>query len=155
MAEGEKIRVLFVDDEVHNLEAFKATFRRDFEIFVCLNVTEALELLNHQEIDVILSDQRMPGITGVEFFEMILEKKPDVMRILITGYADINIVVDAVNKGKIFKYIQKPWNNEQLKNSILEAYQVYKDQLLIKKDLEDLKEVNEQLEFLARQNLIS
>lgn len=155
MSSEEKIRVLFVDDEVHNLEAFKATFRRDFQVFTCINVTEALELLDKEPMHVILSDQRMPGITGVEFFEKIQFALPDVMRILITGYADINIVVDAVNKGKIFKYIQKPWNNEQLKESILEAYKVYQDQITAKKDLEELRVVNEQLEFLARQNLLS
>ena len=152
---GDKIKVLFVDDELHNLEAFKATFRRDYEVYTCLNVNEAMELLEKQEIHVILSDQRMPEITGVEFFEMILKKNPDIMRILITGYADINIVVEAVNKGKIYQYIQKPWNNEQLKEIIDKAYQAYQEIITNKKDLEELKTVNEQLEFLARQNLIS
>jgi len=155
MAETGKIKVLFVDDEVHNLEAFKATFRRDFEIFVCLNVGDALKLLETETMHVILSDQRMPGMTGVEFFEICQEKIPNVMRILITGYADINIVVDAVNKGNIFKYIQKPWNNELLKSSIFLAYEIYLENLNQKKDIEDLKIVNEQLEFLARQNLLS
>ncbi len=155
MSGDNKIRVLFVDDEVHNLEAFKATYRREFQVFTCLNVPEALELLKTEPMEIILSDQRMPGMTGVEFFEEIQEKMPEVMRILITGYADINIVVDAVNKGKIFKYIQKPWNNDQLKESILEAYEVYLTNMNQKKDLEELKEVNEQLEFLARQNLLS
>ncbi len=155
MAETGKIKVLFVDDEVHNLEAFKATFRRDFEIFVCLNVGDALKLLETETMHVILSDQRMPGMTGVEFFEICQEKIPNVMRILITGYADINIVVDAVNKGNIFKYIQKPWNNELLKSSIFLAYEIYLENLNQKKDIEELKIVNEQLEFLARQNLLS
>lgn len=155
MSDDEKIKVLFVDDEVHNLESFKATFRRDFEVYVSINVKEALALLEKQPIHIILSDQRMPEITGVEFFEQVLVLYPPIMRILITGYADINIVVDAVNKGKIFKYIQKPWNNEQLKESILQAYDVYKEQMLQKKDLEELRTVNEQLEFLARQNLLS
>lgn len=155
MEETEKIRVLFVDDELHNLEAFKATFRREFQVFVCLNVPEALELLEKEEMHVILSDQRMPGITGVEFFEQILVKHPDCIRILITGYADIGIVVDAVNKGKIYKYIQKPWDNAMLKDTIEKAYAEYKEQITRKKDIEDLRILNEQLEFLARQNIIS
>lgn len=155
MSKEGKIRVLFVDDEVHNLEAFRATFRRDFDVFTCLNVQEALQLLSEQEIDVILSDQRMPGMTGVEFFEIIQAKLPHVMRILITGYADINIVVDAVNKGKIFKYIQKPWNNEQLKESILQAYEIHKQETDREREVDELKILNEQLEFLARQNLLS
>jgi response regulator RpfG family c-di-GMP phosphodiesterase len=155
MADGEKIKVLFVDDEVHNLEAFKASFRRDFQVYVSLNANDAMKLLETEPIQIVLSDQRMPGITGVEFFEHIQQNKPEIMRMLITGYADINIVVDAVNKGKIFKYIQKPWNNEQLKESILQAYKVYTEQEQRKKDIDDLKVLNEQLEFLARQNLLS
>lgn len=155
MEESEKIRVLFVDDELHNLEAFKATFRRDFHVFVCINVPEALELLEKEEMHIILSDQRMPGITGVEFFEQILQKYPDSIRILITGYADIGIVVDAVNKGKIYQYIQKPWDNAMLKDTIEKAYSEYKAQITKKKDLEELRILNEQLEFLARQNIIS
>jgi FixJ family two-component response regulator len=97
----------------------------------------------------------MPGITGVQFFEQILEKYPDSIRILITGYADIGIVVDAVNKGKIYQYIQKPWDNDQLRDIIQKAYGEYKEQITKKKDLEDLRILNEQLEFLARQNIIS
>ena len=155
MAEIEKIRVLFVDDESHNLEAFKASFRREFEVFVCLNVADALVLLEKEEMHVILSDQRMPGTTGVQFFEKILGLYPDCIRILITGYADIGIVVEAVNKGKIYEYIQKPWDNDQLRNIIKKAYDEYKLQITKKKDLEDLRVLNEQLEFLARQNIIS
>lgn len=155
MGENEKIKVLFVDDELHNLEAFKATFRRDFDVQVCISVAEALELLAKEEIHVILSDQRMPDITGVEFFEQIVEKYPDCIRILITGYADIGIVVDAVNKGKIYQYVQKPWDNLLLKGIIEKAYQEYNEQKKRKQDLEELRLLNEQLEFLARQNTIS
>lgn len=155
MEEQEKIKVMFVDDELHNLEAFKATFRREYDISICLSVAEALKVLETEEMHVILSDQRMPNTTGVEFFEQILEKYPDCIRILITGYADIGIVVDAVNKGKIFEYIQKPWDNASLKATIEKAYQEYRDQITRKKDLEELRILNEQLEFLARQNIIS
>lgn len=155
MGEEEKIKVLFVDDELHNLEAFKATFRREFNVFVCLSVDEAMLLLEKEEMHVILSDQRMPGTTGVEFFGKIIDKYPDSIRILITGYADIGIVVEAVNKGKIYQYIQKPWDNIMLKEIIEKAYGVYKEEINKKKDLEELRVLNEQLEFLARQNIIS
>ena len=155
MTESTKIRVLFVDDELHNLEAFKATFRRDFDVFICLSVSEAMTLLEKEPMHVILSDQRMPGTTGVEFFEQIIEKYPDCIRILITGYADIGIVIDAVNKGKIYQYVQKPWDNNNLKDIILKAYEEYAAQLAKKQDLEDMRILAEQLEFLARQNTIS
>jgi response regulator RpfG family c-di-GMP phosphodiesterase len=155
MTEQEKIRVMFVDDEQHNLEAFKAAFRRDYDVFICLSVAEALKVLETETIHIILSDQRMPNTTGVEFFEQITETYPDAMRILITGYADISIVVDAVNKGKIYQYIQKPWDNEKLKEIINKAFEEYNEQITRKKDLEDLRVLNEQLEFIARQNIIS
>ncbi|MCC7299299.1 MAG: response regulator [Bacteroidia bacterium] len=155
MEDQGKIRVLFVDDELHNLEAFKAAFRRDYEVHICLSVAEAMQLLESTEMHVILSDQRMPNTTGVEFFEQILELYPDSIRILITGYADIGIVVDAVNKGKIYQYIQKPWDNQNLKEIIDKAYEEYNAQITKKKDLEELRVLNEQLEFLARQNIIS
>ncbi|MBS3914054.1 MAG: response regulator [Bacteroidetes bacterium] len=155
MTENTRIKVLFVDDELHNLEAFKATFRRDFDVFICLSVAEAMELLEKEDMHVILSDQRMPGTTGVEFFEQILSKYPDCIRILITGYADIGIVVDAVNKGKIYQYVQKPWDNNNLKDIILKAFEEYAIQKAKRQDLEDMKILAEQLEFLARQNTIS
>lgn len=155
MASGGKISVLFVDDELQNLESFKATFRRDFQVYTCISVPDALELLKNQEVQIVLSDQRMPGMTGVEFFEIIQKEYPELIRILITGYADINIVVDAVNKGKIYKYLQKPWDNDTLKAIIMEAYEVYDKNMTEKRDLEELKIMNEQLEFIARQNLIS
>lgn len=155
MSEIKTIKVLFVDDEIHNLEAFRATFRRDFEIYTCINVTEALELLKTQEIHIILSDQRMPGMTGVEFFEMIIPEHPDIIRLLITGYADINIVVEAINKGKIFQYIQKPWDYESLKASLEKAYDHFMNTSEEKKKVEELKILNQQLEFIARQNILS
>lgn len=155
MSEIKSIKVLFVDDEIHNLEAFTATFRRDFEIYTCINVNEALELLKHQEIHVILSDQRMPGITGVEFFELIIPKHPEMIRLLITGYADINIVVEAINKGKIFQYIQKPWDYSSLKSSIEKAFDHFNIVSEEKKSVEELKILNQQLEFIARQNILS
>lgn len=155
MTETTRIRVLFVDDELHNLEAFKATFRRDFDVFVCISVAEAMALLEKEPVHVILSDQRMPNTTGVEFFEQIIPKYPDCIRILITGYADIGIVVDAVNKGKIYQYVQKPWDNVGLKDIILKAFEEYSAQMAKKRDLEDMKILAEQLEFLARQNTIS
>ena len=150
-----KINILYVDDEVENLSAFKAAFRRVYNVFVAESGSEGKEILEKHDIQVILTDQRMPEITGVEFLESIIEFYPDPIRILVTGYSDINTVINAVNKGQIYKYISKPWNNDDLKQTIDRAYEVYR---LRKENVEltnSLIQVNKQLEFMVRQKLIS
>ena len=97
----------------------------------------------------------MPGMTGVEFLESVLEKHPDPMRILLTGYADLNAVIDAVNKGKIFHYLSKPWNEEELDMTILRAFDIYEQRKEEKIMTEKLSISNNQLEFLLRQKLLS
>lgn len=97
----------------------------------------------------------MPNMTGVEFLESILDEYPDPIRILLTGYADMNAVIDAVNKGKIFHYLTKPWNEEELDMTITRAYDVYKSRMEEKEMTQKLSLSNEQLEFLLRQKLLS
>ncbi len=97
----------------------------------------------------------MPNMTGVEFLESILNEYPDPIRILLTGYADMNAVVDAVNKGKIFHYLTKPWNEEELDMTINRAYDIYKTRMEEKEMTQKLSLSNEQLEFLLRQKLLS
>ena len=112
------IRVLYLDDEEPNLFSFKAAFRRDFEIHTCQEPHEAVRMLDDQEFHVVLSDQRMPRISGVEFFELIMPDHPDVSRVLVTGYADTDAVVDAINKGQVYRFVSKPWNEEELRSVI-------------------------------------
>ena len=97
----------------------------------------------------------MPNMTGVEFLESILNEYPDPIRILLTGYADMNAVVDAVNKGKIFHYLTKPWNEEELDMTINRANDIYKTRMEEKEMTQKLSLSNEQLEFLLRQKLLS
>jgi response regulator RpfG family c-di-GMP phosphodiesterase len=104
---------------------------------------------------VILSDQRMPKITGIEFFQSILETHPDPIRILITGYTDINAVIDAINLGQVYKYLTKPWIEEEVKTSIKNSFEVYDLRTKNRELTQKLMEANEKLEFLARQNLLS
>jgi response regulator RpfG family c-di-GMP phosphodiesterase len=150
-----KIVVLYVDDEENNLISFKATFRIKYKVLTAISGDEAMKILEEQKVDVIVTDQRMPGMTGVEFLEKVLEKYPDPMRILLTGYADMNAVIDAVNKGKIFHYLSKPWNEEELDMTIIRAYETYIDREKMKLMNENLSLTNEQLEFLLRQKLLS
>jgi response regulator RpfG family c-di-GMP phosphodiesterase len=154
--ETKQINVLYIDDEEHNLLAFKAAFRRLFNVFTASSADEGMQVLAQRpELHVILSDQRMPKMTGIEFFEAILEKHPEPIRILITGYTDINAVIDAINRGQVYKYLSKPWNADDVKNFIEKAYEVYK----LRKENADLTDklidANGKLEFLARQSLLS
>ncbi len=150
-----KITILYVDDEENNLLSFKATFRIKHHVLTALSGDEALKILANNHIDIIITDQRMPEMTGVEFLEKVLENYPEPMRILLTGYADMNAVVEAVNKGKIFHYVTKPWNEEELELTINRAYAKYLERAQLKEMNEKLEGSNDQLEFLLRQKLLS
>lgn len=153
--ESKNIKVLYIDDELDNLTSFKATFRRNFNIITAESAEAASKILEVETVHVILSDQRMPKMTGIEFFEKIQPLYPDPIRILITGYTDINAVIDAINRGQVYKYLTKPWNEEDVKIYVEKAYEVYR---LRKENVEltdKLIDANKKLEFLARQNLLS
>jgi response regulator RpfG family c-di-GMP phosphodiesterase len=153
--ETKNINVLYIDDELDNLTSFRATFRRNFNISTVDSADAAIPVLEKETIHVILSDQRMPKMTGIEFFEKIQTLFPDPIRILMTGYTDINAVIDAINRGQVYKYLSKPWNEEDVKIFVEKAYEVFR---LRKENLEltdKLLDANKKLEFLARQNLLS
>lgn len=151
----EEISILYVDDEMNNLISFKATFRVKYRVFTAISGNDALKILEQEKIHIIVTDQRMPEMTGVEFLERVLEKYTDPIRILLTGYADMSAVIDAVNKGKIFHYLTKPWNEEELSATIERAYEVFLAKEKIKEMNKKLEISNEQLEFLLRQRLLS
>ena len=150
-----KIHVLYVDDEEQNLISFKASFRRYFEIFTANSANEAQKILIENTIHVIITDQRMPETLGTELLAKAVLDYPDQTRILLTGYTDIEALKDAVNRGHIFRYLEKPWNDDELKKTIEDSFHVYN----IKKEQEELNKkillTNEQLEFMLRQKLIS
>jgi response regulator RpfG family c-di-GMP phosphodiesterase len=151
----DKVSVLYVDDEENNLFSFKATFRLKYKVFTAISGADAISILEKNEIHVIVTDQRMPNMTGVEFLEKVLERFTDPIRILLTGYTDMNAVVDAINKGKIFHYLTKPWNEEELDKTIERAFDIYQEREKIKTMNEKLEISNSQLEFLLRQKLLS
>lgn len=123
--QNERIKVLYVDDEEGNLMAFRASFRREFDVHVCLNATEALGWLEENDVHVVISDQRMPGMTGSEFLAVVRKRWPRMVRLLLTGYSDIQAVVDAINLGGIHAYITKPWDPTDLKLRVEQAYEVH------------------------------
>ncbi len=146
----DRINILYLDDEINNLNSFKAKFRNEYSIFLANNTTEAYQILERESaIHILISDQRMPDMTGVDFFASIISKYPSVVRILLTGYSDISAVIDAINKGHVYRYLEKPWNDIEMQLAIDNAYQFYfiNNQLRLKND--ELRKINEELNRFA------
>lgn len=144
-AQNKKIAILYVDDEEDNLLSFKATFRRNYEIFTAASSAQGLNVLNNHNVHVIIADQRMPQSTGVEFFDIVRTAHPDPIRILLTGYTDVEAIIDAINKGQIFRYIKKPWDKLELQTSIKNAFEVYTTRQNLKIKIEELQRTNDEL----------
>lgn len=140
-----KIHVLYIDDEDNNLNSFKASLRRDFKVYTALEAEEGLRIAQSKEVHVVIADQRMPGLTGVEFFEKLVKIKPDPIRILLTGYSDIASVIDAINKGEVYRFIDKPWNIEQIKNAVKNAADIYFTRRELKEKNERLKKMQSEM----------
>ncbi len=118
--------LLLVDDEAEIGAALSRLLRQDgYKILCAHSGQEGLELLAKHKVNVIVSDQRMPGMTGVEFLSRAKELCPDTVRIILSGYADLNSVTDAINRGAIYKFLTKPWDNESLCANVLEAFGYY------------------------------
>ncbi len=149
------INVLYVDDEENNLTAFRASFRRHFNIYTALSADEAQLILGETNIHVLITDQRMPVTLGTELLARAVIDYPEQTRVLLTGFSDIEALKDAVNRGQIFRYLQKPWNDDELKKTIEDSYHVYQIKKEQKEKNEKLVLTNEQLEFMLRQKLIS
>lgn len=115
--------LLLVDDEVNILSALQRALRRDgYRILASDDPREGLDILAREPVDVILSDQRMPGMTGVEFLRQAKETHPDTVRIVLSGYTDLQFITDAINEGAIYKFLTKPWDDQQLREQIREAF---------------------------------
>jgi response regulator RpfG family c-di-GMP phosphodiesterase len=122
---------------------------------LAIGANQAREILKTEEIDLIITDQRMPEETGVEFLESIIPIYPHPIRILLTGYTDIQAVIDAINKGKVYHYLTKPWEEDYLRTVIKNAFETYTLRRENERLIQALIKANEQLEFLLRQNLLS
>lgn len=120
------IKILYVDDEVNNLIGFKASLRLEYEVFTTTDIAEAYKLLTeHPDIRIVFCDQRMPQQTGVRFFADLRVKHPDPVRILLTAYTDVEDIIEAINRGHIFRYIRKPWVVTDIVSAIEEANKFY------------------------------
>ncbi|HEY9596133.1 MAG TPA: GAF domain-containing protein, partial [Cyanophyceae cyanobacterium] len=120
--ETSKPKLLVVDDEPDNLDLLYRTFHRDYKVLRAENGPDALEILAKEgDVAVIISDQRMPLMSGTEFLSLTATRYPDIIRIILTGYTDVEDLVEAINSGKVFKYVTKPWNAEDLKGVVRQA----------------------------------
>ncbi|OKH11764.1 response regulator [[Limnothrix rosea] IAM M-220] len=122
----QKAKLLVVDDEPDNLDLLYRTFRRDFQVLRASNGVEALSVLAEEgEVAVIISDQRMPEMKGTEFFSRTVPQFPNTMRIILTGFTDVEDLVDAINAGQVYRYITKPWDPSELKKVVQIAAETY------------------------------
>src|SRR3990172_7980793 len=116
--------LLFVDDEANILSSLKRLFRPfGYRIFTAESGTQGLEIMEREVVDLVISDMRMPEMNGAQFLEKVREKWPETVRILLTGYAEIGTTIDAINKGQIYRYVSKPWEDNDLTVAIKHALQ--------------------------------
>ncbi|MDY6852528.1 MAG: response regulator, partial [Thermodesulfobacteriota bacterium] len=151
--------ILCVDDEGNILSALKRSLRKEkYNLLLASSGTEALKVLSENEVQLVMSDQRMPGMDGTEFLSKVKEKFPDVIRIILTGYTDVDSITEAINQGNIYKFFLKPWNDQHLKLEIEKALEQY-DLIQTNKQLHEtvveqntkLLKINENLESLVQE----
>lgn len=118
-------KILFVDDESANLRLLERLFRGSYDVYSAASGQEGLELLAVHDFAIIVSDQRMSGMTGIEFLKQAAEMRPQTVRIMLTGYTDANALVEAINSGVVYKYVAKPWVNEDFHQTVKRALQHY------------------------------
>ncbi len=145
----EEKQVLYVDDDQENLDGFLYSFAKEFKIFIAKDLSTAWEILANNEIKVIISDQRMPENTGIQFLNEVEKQYPNIVRIILTAYADIDTLIEAINKGNVYRFHTKPWNREDLLFTIENAIETF---LLRKENLDLLKNLKRTNEDLERSN---
>ena len=123
--EIEKRKILYLDDEIDNLDVFEYSFSREYQLFLASNIAEARKILHENTIEVIITDYKMPEMTGVEFLESIHKDNPHCIRIILTGFHDYEIVVNSINRAKIFQFVTKPWKKQDFKIVIDNALELY------------------------------
>ncbi|MCB0766074.1 MAG: response regulator [Flavobacteriales bacterium] len=147
--------VLFVDDDAGNRQAFLSTFRRDMDVLIAKDMKEVWEHLATSHVHVVIADQRMPGTPGSQMLVLVRERYPAIKRMLITGYSDIEAVIEAVNKAGVMHYCSKPWDPAELVQVVRKAYDEVRAEEERVAYTEKLITANQQLEFALRQRLLS
>ncbi len=117
--------ILYVDDEPHNLTVFEAAFEDFYDVRTAISASSAIDILRDDDIHLVIADQRMPEMTGVQLLEVVLGEFPDAVRMILTGYTDVDAIIRAINAGRIYQYVTKPWNEKELKVVIDRALEAY------------------------------
>jgi response regulator RpfG family c-di-GMP phosphodiesterase len=151
MNQPAKHPILLVDDEPEILFSLQGLLRREFELFTANSGKEALEILAQHPIHVVMTDQRMPELTGAELVGRIKEEYPNAIRIVFTGYADIKAVIECINRGGLYRYITKPWDPDELVEVLHQAAAQYDLMAERKQLLRDLQDYVQSGQQLARQ----
>jgi len=118
-------KILIVDDEPANLRLLERLFRRDYQVITAASGREALELLGQHDVALLITDQRMPGMTGIELLKSTVPLRPHMVRMILTGYTDVSALVEAINCEHVYKYVTKPWNNDDLRLTVERALEHY------------------------------
>ena len=130
--------ILAVDDEPANLRMVERLLRKDYRVLTAGSGDEALEMLKHEHVSLIVTDQRMPGMTGTELLRESMKTSPDSVRMILTGYTDTDALIDSINTSRVYRFVSKPWDPMQLKKTIEEALRDYEKQLEQKRLVDDL-----------------
>jgi two-component system, response regulator PhcR len=138
--------LLVVDDEPDLVQSVKDLLRLDYNVLIATRAREALSILEREHVQIVMSDQRMPEMTGVEFLKRVKEAYPDAIRLLFTAYADLSAVIDAINQGNVYRYLSKPWEPDELHAVLNQAMDKYRLQAERKQLIQEVQEKNRQLE---------
>ena len=120
-----KRNLLYVDDERANLVVFRAAFCKHFNIIEASSAGQAMELLRDNDVPVMVADQRMPDVTGVELCQTVKREHPHTIRMILTGYTDSDSMMDAINKGQVYSFVTKPWDRETLLATLVRGFEAY------------------------------
>jgi DNA-binding NtrC family response regulator len=132
-----KYKIMVVDDEPANLRTLVRLFRESYDVLTAESGAEALAMLEQHNVALLISDQRMPQMSGIELMKQTVALRPQMARILLTGYTDVEALIEAINSGLVYRYVTKPWNNDDLKLTVsraLENYEVVKSKHLLEMD---------------------
>ena len=151
-----KYKIMIIDDEPVNLRTLERLFRRDYHVVTAQSGAEALTLLRHHDVALLISDQRMPEMTGIELMKNTVALRPQMVKILLTGYTDVSALIEAINCGQVYRYLTKPWHNDDLRLTVsraLEHYEMMKSRHLLGMENQRLRARLREINELATQGM--
>lgn len=149
-------KIMIVDDEPANLRTLERLFRTDYQVVTAPSGAEALVLLEQHDVALMISDQRMPGMTGIELMVKTVTIRPQMVKILLTGYTDVGALIEALNSGLVYRYLTKPWNNSDLRSTVsraLEHYEIMKSKHILGMENERMRARLKEISDLASEGL--